>query len=423
MSKQLKNYYYNSITKHLDYELYDLLLNNVNGILFDYSDHHLSNKITFKKKIKKIVKNYFFWFLYLKNISFKKYDKKKIIISSSYVDLCVENSIVVSPPWIFSQNAFCSWKLILIIRRINDKIQRKSIKVLFSPEFKILIDNFQDEFSFLLNKYKVNALVFPNDLAFFENLSIKIAKMINIPSIVYLHGMPARYNSIDDNRGEYLIVWGKGFKDLYVKNGVDEKKILTSKHPVYSEFKKTNLKSNLTNVLVLTKATCGVPSSSSELILSNDRSTVLYYIELVKNNLKKMGVEKATLRLHPSEDPSFYSENWIDEFYDIDNLSKEESLAKASLVIGPTSTMLLDSIKKNTNYILFDPVEDGKTLGGMPLVEPFTGESFIKLSNDLEEMIYNIKNPNDNIDFEKLNNFLEVNPDDEIRITKILSNN
>lgn len=423
MSKQSKNYYYNSISANIDIERYDFLLTNINGILFDYSDHHLSNKPDLKKSIKNLIRTKFFWLLYLRNKLSKWNKGKNIIISNAYVNIYQEKHTTMLPPWIFSpsRNTFCSLKLIKIIKNINDNFKKKSIRILLSSEFESLINAFKEELLSLFEEYNVNALIVPNDLAFFENLAIKTAKEAKIPTFVYLHGMPGRYNNVDDNRADYLIVWGKGLKELYVKNGVDENKILTLKHPTYSSFKESNIESNLTDVLVLTKATCGTPSTSTELILTTDRSIVLYYTELVKQNLKKLGVKKATLRLHPSEDPDFYVKNLPDDFFTIDTFSKEKSLAKASLVIGPTSTMVLDAIKSNKNYILFDPVFDGVTLEGMPLVTPFTGESFIKLSNSYDEISYNIKNPNINISFKKLNDFLKIDSSDEEKFLNILN--
>jgi hypothetical protein len=125
--------------------------------------------------------------------------------------------------------------------------------------------------------------------------------------------------------------------------------------------------------------------------------------------------------LHPSEDNTFYFNNLPDDFYHIDTSTKEEALSKASLVIGPTSTMVLDAIKMAKNYILFDPVIDGLTLEGIPLVEPFNGESFIKLSNTFEQIKQNIESPFQNIDYTKLNVFFGVDELDYQKFNDIIS--
>lgn len=407
MKKQLRNDFYNKISTSLDEETYDVLLTNVNEVLYDYSEHHTANRKTLKKILKEMFLNNFFF--YLKTIFTIKKTGKKIILSNAYVRLNFEDSVTLLPPWSFSlrRNTIFSWKMILIVRKINKEFKKNSVKVLISSNFKQLLDGFKLELSEMFVDKKIGALIVANDLGLFENLSIRTANKLGIPSFVYLHGLPARYNDIDDNRADFLIVWGVGIKEAYVDNGVPEKKILTLKHPLYSTFDSVNLQSNLNNVLVLSKAISGTPCISTELVLPN-RAVILYYLELVKENLIKLGVSKARLRLHPSENKDFYSKNLPDDFFTIDNSSQKKALSKSSLIVGPTSTMVLDAIKTGRNYILFDPIFDGLTLEGMPLVEPFTGNSFIKLSNSLEDMKRHIESPSQNIDFKKLNQFFST---------------
>jgi len=354
---QKKNPYYNIITTEQNKDMYDLLLGSTNKILFDYSNHHLSNRKTFKSVIKNIIVNKLKFIFYIKSKFLSKSDN--VIISNAYVNLKLKETTNLLPPWMYSlkKESCFSMTMISLIERIDKEIEKESVKLLLSDSFNTLIKTYEEEFLKFLKEKNVKGLIFANDLGFYENLSIKTAKKSTIPSFVYLHGLPARYNNIDDNRADYLIVWGQGIKNLYVTSGVPEEKILTLPHPLYSNFAETKLESNFNNVLVLSKAISATPCISTELILP-DRSTLLYYLELVKENLKKLGVVKASLRLHPSEAPDFYTKNMPDDFFSIEALSKEDSLLKTTLVIGPTSTMLLDAIKAGKNYILFDPIFD-----------------------------------------------------------------
>lgn len=426
MQKQINNEYFNSISQDLDDDTYDLLLYSVNDILYNYSDHHLSNKNRLNGSIvsslKKAIVKYWGFFVALNNVLLHRERKVNTIMSNAYVNVDLYGVNVVLPPWSFSpkSNIANSIKIFRLIEKIKKELGKRSIKVLLSQEFKSLLAEFEKEVSKLFSDYKIAALIVPNDMAFFENLTINIAKKCNVPSFVYLHGLPARYNDIDDNRAEYLVVWGCGLKNEYVKAGVNKNKIFTLKHPVYSKFEKGVLKSTMDNVLVLSKAVVGTPSSSSELILGN-RVISLMYLEFLKAHLKNLGIDKVKLRLHPSERKEFYEDNLPDDFFVIDESSKEEALSKTSLVIGPTSTMILDTIKAGKNYVLFDPVCDGLTLEGIPLVEPFTGKSFIKLSNSFEEIENNITNPLVNIDFDKLNAFFEVDERDVSRFYDIIN--
>lgn len=426
MQKQKNNEYYNSIARDLDNDTYDLLSYTVNDILYNYSDHHVANRNRLKEgfgdNLKKYLTKCFRFSIFLKNTLLFRKKISNTIMSNAYVNVNLFGASVVLPPWVFSPkgNVANSLAIYFVIENINKALRKRSIKILMSQEFKLLLSEFEKEMLKLFSDYKVGALVVPNDMAFLENLSIKIAKKHNISSFVYLHGLPARYNNLDDNRAEYLVVWGSGLKNEYVNAGVDAKKILTLKHPTYSNFHKVVLKSTLDNVLVLTKAISGVPCISTEIVLPK-RSVLLYYLELVKGNLKELGVTKAKLRLHPSELKSFYEDNLPDDFFVIDESSINDALTNASLVFGPTSTMVLDAIKAGKNYILFDPIFDGLTLEGMPLVQPFTGESFIKLSNSFEAMKNNIDNPSENIDFNKLNAFFKVHERDVSRFYDIIN--
>ena len=67
-----------------------------------------------------------------------------------------------------------------------------------------------------------------------ERMAIDAGKEMGIPTVVFLHGLPARYNKIDDNRANYLCVWGEGIKEQYINVGVDPDKILITGHPSFS---------------------------------------------------------------------------------------------------------------------------------------------------------------------------------------------
>lgn len=424
MNKQEKNLYFNKISEHYDVEFYDTILYAVNEVLFNYGDHHKSNSSNRSVLIKRFVINVVSRInLFIACLRKKKSNSKGIILSNAYVTLKFDDKITNLPPWHSSLRSlsFTNFKLNKTINEINKIIKRKSIKLLFSEKFLSLIEDYKHEFSELIKFNNVKCLVVPNDMSFYENLSIKIARKNNVPTFVYLHGLPGRFNLIDENRADYLIVWGKGIKNSYVKAGFLSDKILTIKHPFYSDFQYKELRSNLEDVLVLTKATPGTPSSSNELFLQ-DRSKSLFYLEKVKELLTSLGVKTARLRLHPSEVDNFYKENLIDDFYVIDKKDKVSSLKNATLVIGPTSTMLLDAIKTGVNYILFDPMYDDQFLdNSKELVEPFDGTSFIKLSLNLSDFRNNIINSSENIDLQKFSEYLEVDQNDLEILSKIIS--
>ncbi len=415
---QKGNHYLNSISTELaEQELFDIFLYESNGILYNYGDHQKGNVHSRFNLLKSLATR---WILKIKSVvsgTLKK-EPTDLIISNAYVTVPLGTRIV-APPWSASfRNNVYPGNVYKTINAINKVRNARSLRAIYSKEFYNLIKAYKRCIEEFVKKNKLKAAFFPNDLSFYENLTIHTLNGIGIPTFVYLHGLPARYNRIDDNRAKYLVVWGEGIKKNYVDAGVDPDKILTLKHPVYHSFQFTSLRSSLDNILVLTKAINGTPSSSDFLNLPN-RSVSLTYLEKVKSMLGKVGVKKANLRLHPSENADFYRKNLIDDFFTISEDSKEDCLKNASLVVGPTSTMVLDAILANVNYILFDPVENDLTLEGLKLVSPFDGKSFIKLTVTEADFVANFTHPLENINKDLLNDYFETTSEDQVLINLV----
>lgn len=421
---QSKNYYFNAIFKKLNWDIkyYDILLYTANNVL--YNSEIKNNKVWLfdQRVIKNVVIKLIICFLTIFKIKFNK--NKSIIISNSYVKLENSNYIFAKPPWLntIEPNTTQGLELKKTIKKLKKIIDQRKLRELFSNQFQEGLLTYEHEFSNFLDQNKIKALIVPNDMSFFENYSISIARQKKIKTFVYLHGMPARYNSIDDNRADFLLVWGKGIKEEYVKNGVQRSKVISLKHPFYSDWKDITLRSDFNDVLVITKSVAETPSSSNKVVLGVKSNTLLY-AELVKDILAKLGIKKARLRLHPSESNIYYLNSFIDDFYEIDYLTKFESLNQATLVIGPSSTMVLDAIKSGVNYILFDPKIDGLLIDNQEtLYPPFDGSSFIKLSKDTEDFKRNIEHPEENIDFDKLSDFFSVEHEDLNFLNTLLDN-
>ena len=114
------------------------------------------------------------------------------------------------------------------------------------------------------------------------------------------------------------------------------------------------------------------PSISNEIVLS-DRGNCILYLGMVKKILKLNGINKARLRIHPSENPKWYIENIGCDFYELDSTNLSDSLLNSSLVIGPTSTVFLESIYNGVNYLVFEPTINDLDLINYHIVSPFDG--------------------------------------------------
>ncbi len=382
----------------------------------NFINNYDEKKENFKFHIKIIVN--FIKFLFNKTST-----KQNLILNSAYFNLensFTEKNIVLIPsPWKNFKYSFILWyKLNYFLNKqkilkYEEIISKENLNNLNKIEF--LLES-------IYRKKNILALFVSNDQDLFEKISIKIFTKLGKPTFVFLHGLPGRYNYIDENRSEYLVVWGNKIKENYINNGFDSKKIFVSGHPLYSNIKinQIKLKSSFESILVITKAEVGAPPSIKG--LSYDRINILSYLWKIKNVLIKMDIKSVTLRVHPSENKQWYKDNLDINFFKIDNNTLQDSLKVASCVIGPTSTLFLESIINGLNYFIFEPGNSKNDILNQKLVPPFDGsDNRITISNNSKELEFNLRkntlvdknilidyiNPNYDISF--LKNIIDVN--------------
>lgn len=321
---------------------------------------------------------------------------KKTILSNAYFTVNSElrqlNYNVYSPSWWMASDriVLTTPKIYRESEKIKKKFEECTFSELLQPSFLNIIIDFQNELDLFYTEKQISALFVPNDITFFENLSIQLCKNNNIPSFTFLHGLPGRYNIIDENRSDYLIVWGEKIKENYVKIGFDLSKIFISGHPYYKSLPDQNLRFSLDNILVITKSMNG-GQHGNEVILG-DRGNLILYLFKIQNALMTLGVKRIRYRPHPSENPSWYQRFLDLDFFILDTSTLEQSLKQSTLVIGPTSTVMVESLYHGVNYLVFEPNVDGIDLFNYPLVAPFDGtDNKVPLAQTESDLIYLIK--------------------------------
>jgi len=340
--------------------------------------------------------------IYLKQIlygilheSFHNLNEKNTIVSNAYFFLNREleniGYRVVKPKWHNNGIRFVNSKLQKEINYFKKSFFKKNFYSFFQKEFIDRLDNLK---SVLKEYYSTNSsgLFVPNDMSFFENFSLQIFNDLHKPNFVFLHGLPGRYNTIDDNRAQYLIVWGNKIKENYINVGVDEKKIFVAGHPYYKKFIQKELKFDLSNILILTKSVNGAPIITNDNILS-DRSNSVLYLYSVQTVLEKLNVKKVRFRPHPSESPNWYFKFIDTDFYVLDNKSFPKAIQESSLVIGPTSTTILESTYYGVNYVIYELAQNNIDLTNYKLAPPFDGsDSRIPVAKSEDDLFRIIKN-------------------------------
>ena len=382
---------------YLNQERYDNLRFELDKHLHYYGEHFKYPHEA--KENRNLFRQYAKYLFLIYTIIQNRFQKnlKNLILSNAYFSINEElkkiGYDVFYPFWQLSKNKKILGNVDVFARgeRIKSKFKKDTFEELIKPDFLKEIDEFEGKLTSLFQTVRLKSLFTASDLGFFENLSIQICKKLGIPSFVFLHGLPARYNGIDDHRSDYLIVWGEKIKQAYINAGKDPNKILVSGHPSYRQIAHRQLTFSLENVVVTTKTLRGAHHSDG--VVLGDRANSILYLYAVEKILRKHGVTSAKFRPHPSENEQWYLKFINTKFYKFDNANLKQSIQNASLVIGPTSTVFLESLYYGVNYLVFEPGLNNNDILNCKLVPPFDGsDKKIPVAKDEAELEYMLKN-------------------------------
>jgi hypothetical protein len=337
----------------------------------------------------------------------------KIILSVKYAqNRNIRNGVIFNAPFYLSAQfeergfnlitpEFYFGRKFKYIGNVKTLIKLELIKYDFinGDMYYLLGNSFEDKIVSLrsdLRRYivdnEIKALFLSNDMAFLEKLFISIFRELKLPTFIYLHGIPTTYNNIDNNRADYLVVWSDKIKKTYVDIGVAREKIIVSGNPIYSTRNVGKLEFNLDNVLIITHSITQSPENSNRFIMQ-ERGALLSYLYSIQKVLTHFGIKSVRFRPHPSENPEWYLKNLDKQFYKLDTMQIDDSIEKASMLIGPISTVFFDAISRNKNYIVYEPLVDHKSVKNFDLVQPFDGtEKKIPTANSESELMSIISN-------------------------------
>lgn len=247
----------------------------------------------------------------------------------------------------------------------------------------------------LCNKYNFLGLLLYTDQYLESKLLLDVFKKIDRPSFVFSHGLPGIYSLAVDNRSDYLMVWGEKIKCNYVNAGFDKNKIYVVGN---SKYDKVLVPRSLRNsydsdVLVIPVSSSWTHQHNWQRPLLVDRSMIVLYLYSVQNVLQSLGVKHARFRPHPSINGQWVYGFLDNDFYSIDADNLDESLGKASLVIGATSSVFLEAIMNGVNYIVYEPHDGEDTLLRSTLVPPFDGsDEKVQIAKNEDELKYMLQN-------------------------------
>lgn len=414
-SKNLFEYILHSNPK--DRDLLQLIKFNVINKIYYYGDHFRSptppSKYIFLLKA-------IFEGLYalMQNIKVKK-SRLSVGLSSGYNDpnnhlqqIGLSEERMVSSIKRNNRVA-CDFGLFIRTKKIMWSFAYRDFNYLVSNEFLKYIKDYLETTERFVKANNYHFLIVSNDIDFFSRLYLKIFKQLKKPSFIFMHGgLPNIYDGIMDNGSDYIVSWGGIQNEAYVKMGFDKKKMYISGHPFYRNIPK-KLNFSFENILILTKSLNGVcPLEKPHL---EDRGNAILYLQSIRNVLINNGITQVRLRPHPSERSNWYLKFLDNNFFKIDTRNLKETLKDSTLVIGPVSTTIIDTMHYEVNYIVYEPTINGKTVFGYDINPPLDGSDeripIARSENELKDILMEKKKidiscyedyaPQYNIDFLK----------------------
>ena len=382
---------------NIDEDILDSIKSALDKQIYYFGDHFIAPREN-TANISLLLKKVFYdavsecSFMYNALSRHRPLTKENNIISDSYYSVNDElrkiGYNVYKPFWcsVRCQDVSVDLNLYRESKAINDILENGDFADHISEKFIKKIKDFREHLKNFYIANNASALIVPNDASFFENLSIKIFKEIKKPSFIFLHGLPGRYNKIDENRSDYLIVWGDKIKENYINAGFPGSKILVSGHPSYKEFHYKELKFDVENILIITNVSFDTAQDGEGAYLS-DRGNSILYLYSIQNVLEKIGIRSVRLRVHPCENRKWYYKFIDKDFFKLDNEDLDNSLKKSTLVIGPTSTVFLAAVYHGVNYLIYEPAVNDIGLMNIRLVPPFDGrDKRIPVAKDESEL-------------------------------------
>ena len=272
--------------------------------------------------------------------------------------------------------------------------KRKNI-IVYKGEFLDLLNkNYIEEWEsyksvFLkeISPYSFKGAFFPTDQYFEDKYLMDIFKELGIPTFIFVHGLPGVYSLDLENRSDYLMVWGQRMKEHYINTGFNQNKIYVTGNRHYSQIDyNQKLRNELDDVLVIPPSDLLWHQNTWGEPILMDRSMSILYLYQVEKELKKIGVNHARFRVHPSINSSWTYSFLDHDFYTIDKMPLSKSLSEATMVIGAASTVLLDAIIAGVNYVMYEPQENGKCSIGLDAIPPFDGGDNIEVAKNTVEL-------------------------------------
>lgn len=348
--------------------------------LYSYGNH---SRISYERRIRNDAKiKDFLYFYYAKwyRLGLKKLNNS--IVSSA--NLTVNRSIEEQGFNVFLLKYCLSYKSYKFLENFKNIDFNKYL----STEFEAKIIEIKEELISIFKSNNIRFLLLASDVTPLEKIAIRACQTLEIPTGVFLHGLPAEYDLIDNFSVDYTFVWGESIKKNYVELGC-KKDIIVTGNPNYSGAHP--LSGCHDKVVVISFCAGDAYDGSSDLIA--DRGLCIQYVYAVEKVLKEYGVTSAILRVHPHENKDWYRKFIDTEFYTMDTKTLYDTLSDAKFLVGPVSSVLIDTVSHFVPYYSYVITKEVNP-HSWNLVPPFRKQDGLPIAYSEEELLNNLKKEN-----------------------------
>ncbi len=229
------------------------------------------------------------------------------------------------------------------------------------PVFERELDHFFDKdaetiltevrgYEQLLRKRGIKCLLLPFDVPATNSEMIAASKMLGIPTVIVLHGLPvlASYNNRDNLLSDYLCVWGPAQYERYLPEKGEERVVYLG-NPYFDNYKKEVMRMQSKSdgnrrgdgrggrrVLLLSN-----PKIVS-FIAASEGDPEEYLVSLLRI-LSETDAE-IIVKLHPSESIEHYKKVIGRRARLVRDRPVKRLISWADLVVGPFSTVLMEAL-------------------------------------------------------------------------------
>ncbi|MDD5699629.1 MAG: hypothetical protein PHH00_00340 [Candidatus Nanoarchaeia archaeon] len=205
-----------------------------------------------------------------------------------------------------------------------------------------------NEMLYLFGNKKINLILLTEDDSEFAKAIARVGKKFNIPTVLFLHGIPCGSVTFGNLESDFFLVFGEKIKDWFVQNKSqneeDSKKVLAIGCPRYDNFEKKNTQDKI--VLYAMEIASGDHLVPETHLTKKRQKEVLRWIFNIMKNLPDY---KLIIKTRPGWDmvglpDKIAKEEKFTNFEVIERTDNAELLNRAKVVLVNHSTMGLEAL-------------------------------------------------------------------------------